>query len=232
MPGWTAISKEIPSIAKLAVPLVTGLSASTLISVADAIMLAPLGAIPLAAVGLTAAAAGLLYAAIYGMLSVLSVRIGEAWGAGDELRIPTLMRNGLILGAIVGVAAASLMGDLWLVLPYLNQPPEVVGAMGGYWLCIALYMIPYAVLTAFRSAFEAVDRAWTGTAFAFVGVTLNVPFNYVFIYGLWPVPPMGLTGAGIAALLAESIALLSAWLYWRNAWSMRRLRVRREGDGN
>jgi MATE family multidrug resistance protein len=232
MPGWRAVANELPSIGTLAAPLVAGLAASTLISVADAIMLAPLGAIPLAAVGLTAAAAGLLYAAIYGMLSVLSVRIGAAWGAGDELRIPTLMRNGLILGVMVGVAAASLMGDLWLVLPYLNQPPEVVEAMGGYWLCIALYMIPYAVLTAFKSAFDAVDRAWTGTAFAFVGVTLNVPFNYVFIYGLWPVPPLGLTGAGIAALLAESIALLAAWTYWRSAWSMRRLRLRRDVDGN
>lgn len=232
MPGWTAISREIPSIAKLALPLVVGLAATTLISVADAVMLAPLGAIPLAAVGLTAAVAGLLYAAIYGMLSVLSVRIGEAWGAGDALRIPTQMRNGLLLGLLVGIAAASLMGNLWFVLPFLDQPPEVIAAMGGYWLSIALYMIPFAVLTAFKSAFDAVDRPWTGTAFAFLGVVLNVPFNYVLIYGLWPIPALGLTGAGIAALLAESAALLAAWTYWRNAWSTRRLRLRRDVDGN
>lgn len=232
MPGWTAVSRELPSIAGLAVPLVAGLAATTLISVADAIMLAPLGAIPLAAVGLTAAVAGLLYALIYGMLSVLSVRIGAAWGAGEELRIPSLMRNGLILGVIVGIAAASFMGNLWFVLPFLGQPPEVVTAMGGYWLSIALYMVPYAVLTAFKSAFDAVDRPWTGTAFAFVGVGLNVPFNYVLIYGLWPIPALGLTGAGVAALLAESVALLCAWVYWRNAWSTRRLRLRRDVDGN
>ena len=232
MSGWRAVSREVPGIAGLAVPLIAGLAATTLISVADAIMLAPLGAIPLAAVGLTAAVAGLLYAAIYGMLSVLSVRIGAAWGAGEERRIPTLLRNGLVLGTMVGVAAASLMGNLWFVLPYLNQPPDVIAAMGGYWLSIALYMVPYAVLTAFKSSFDAVDRPWTGTGFAFVAVALNVPFNYVFIYGLWPVPPLGLTGAGIAALLAESIALGSALLYWRNAWSTRRLRLRRDVDGD
>ncbi len=231
MISWALVAKEIPGIVRLAVPLVAGLAATTLISVADAIMLAPLGAIPLAAVGLTAAVAGLLYAAIYGMLSVLSVRIGAAWGAGEERRIPTLLRNGLILGMMVGVAAASLMGNLWFVLPYLGQPPEVIVAMGGYWTSIALYMIPYAVLTAFRSAFDAVDRPWTGTGFAFVAVGLNVPFNYVLIYGLWPIPALGLTGAGIAALLAECIALLVAMLYWQNAWSTRRLRLRRDLDG-
>ncbi len=231
MPGWKAVTTEIPSIAKLAVPLIAGLAAGTLISVADAIMLAPLGAIPLAAVGLTAAVAGLLYAGIYGMMTALSVRIGTAWGAGEERRIPLILRNGLILGTMVGVAAAALMGDMWLLLGYLNQPPEVIAAMGGYWTCIALYMVPYAVLTAFISAFEAVDRPWTGTAFAFVGVALNVPLNYILIYGFWPIPPLGLTGAGISALLAESIALLAALLYWRNAWSTRRLRLRREVDG-
>lgn len=231
MPGWKAVYKEIPSIAGLAVPLIAGLAAGTLISVADAIMLAPLGAIPLAAVGLTAAVAGLLYAAIYGMMSALSVRIGTAWGAGEERRIPLILRNGLILGTMVGVAAAALMGDMWPLLGYLNQPPEVLAAMGGYWACIALYMVPYAVLTAFISAFEAVDRPWTGTAFAFVGVALNVPLNYVLIYGFWPIPPLGLTGAGVAALLAESTALLAALLYWRSAWSTRRLRLRRDVDG-
>lgn len=231
MPAWKAIIDELPSIARLAVPLVAGLAATTLISVADAVMLAPLGAIPLAAVGLTAAVAGLFYAAIYGMMSALSVRIGLAWGAGEERRIATILRNGLILGTMVGVAAAALMGDLWPLLAYLNQPADVLAAMGGYWTCIALYMVPYAVLTAFKSAFDAVDRPWTGTIFAFVAVGLNVPLNYILIYGFWPIPAMGLTGAGIAALLAESIALGAALIYWRNAWSTRRLRLRREVDG-
>ncbi len=231
MTDWRSVARQFPAIARLAVPLVAGLSATTLISVADAVMLAPLGAIPLAAVGLTAAVAGLLYAAIYGMLSVLSVRIGAAWGAGDELRIPTLVRNGLTLGAIVGVSAASIMGNLWFVLPWLDQPPEVIAAMGGYWLSIALYMIPYGVLTAFKSCFEAVDRPWTGTAFAFVAVLLNVPFNYLLIYGPGPFPALGLTGAGIAAVLAEAVALIAALAYWRTAWSTRRLRLRRDLDG-
>lgn len=231
MPDLRAVLAQVPAMVRLAVPLVAGLAATTLISVVDAIMLAPFGAIPLAAVGLTAAVAGLLYAAIYGMLSVLSVRIGAAWGAGEELRIPTLLRNGLILGAMVGVAAASIMGNLWFLLPFLDQPPEVIAAMGGYWLSIALYMIPYGVLTAFKSAFEAVDRPWTGTAFAFVAVVLNVPFNYVLIYGLWPFPALGLTGAGIAAVLAETVALVAALAYWRTAWSTRRLRLRRDLDG-
>ena len=158
-----AVWAEVGGVVRLAVPIVAGLAASTLITVADAVMLAPLGAVPLAAVGLTGAAAGLLYSAVYGLLSALSVRIGAAWGAGEARRIPLILRNGLVLGLATGIGAAAVMAALWPLLGWMGQPAEVLAAMPGYWALIALYMVPFAVLTVFKSAFEAVERPWTGT---------------------------------------------------------------------
>lgn len=223
-----AIWREVPGIVGLALPIVMGLAASTLIGVTDSLMLAPLGPVPLAAVGLTGAVAVLFYAAIYGLLSALSVRIGAAWGAGEGRAIPGILRSGLALGALVGVGSALVMAALWPLLPLLGQPEEVVGAMRAYWFWICAFLIPFAVLTVFKSAFEAVDRPWLGTAFAFLGVVINVPLNYALIWGLGPLPQLGLTGAGLASFLAETLALLAAFLWWRFAPSMRRLRLRRQ----
>ncbi len=228
MVGVRAVWGEVGGVLRLAVPIVAGLAASTLITVADSVMLAPLGAVPLAAVGLTGAAAGLLYSAIYGLLSALSVRIGAAWGAGEARRIPLILRNGLVLGLAIGIGAAGVMAAIWPLLARMGQPAEVLEVMPGYWALIALYMVPYAVLTVFKSAFEAVDRPWTGTVFAFMAVALNVPLNAVFIYGFGPVPALGLTGAGIASVLAETAALMAALAYWRWAYATRRLRLRRD----
>jgi MATE family multidrug resistance protein len=224
------IRTELPGILRLVFPIVAGLAAATLIGVADAVMLAPLGAVPLAAVGLTGAGAGLLYAAVWGLLSALSVRVGEAWGAGEGRRIPHILHNGLVLGLGVGIAAAAAMGLMWFALPYLNQPEEVLEAMPAYWGLICLYLIPYAVLTVFKATFEAVERPWTGAAFAFSAVLMNVPFNWLLIYGPGPFPALGLTGAGIASLLAETLSLAFAFAYWRYAPSMKRLRLRRSLD--
>ncbi|MEZ5754696.1 MAG: MATE family efflux transporter [Paracoccaceae bacterium] len=223
-----AIRQEVPAIVGLALPIVMGLGASTLIGVTDSLMLAPLGPVPLAAVGLTGAVAVLFYAAIYGLLSALSVRIGTAWGAGAGRAIPGILRSGLALGALVGVGSALLMAALWPLLPLLHQPEEVVGAMRAYWFWICAFLIPFSILTVFKSAFEAVDRPWLGTAFAFLGVAINVPLNYGLIWGLGPLPQLGLTGAGLASFLAESTALAAAYLWWRRAPSMRRLRLRRQ----
>jgi MATE family multidrug resistance protein len=227
-----AIGKQVPGIVRLALPIVMGLAASTLIGVTDSVMLAPLGPVPLAAAGLTGAVAVLFYAAIYGLLSALSVRIGAAWGAGEARRISVILRSGLALGLVVGLGAALVMAALWPLLPLLGQPAEVIAAMPGYWFWICAFLVPFSVLTAFKSAFEAVDRPWLGTAFAFLAVAVNVPLNYALIHGVGPFPALGLTGAGVASFLAEALALGSAFLWWLHAPSMRRLRLRRTVEGD
>lgn len=221
-----AVRREVPAILALAVPIVAGLGASTLLGVTDSVMLAPLGALPLAAVGITNAVAVILFAAIYGLLSALSVHVGTAFGARQRRRIPLILRNGLVLGTLVGALGAAVMLALWPVLPHLGQPSEVLAIMFPYWVAISLLMLPFSVLTVFKATFEAVDRPWLGAGFAFLGVVINVPLNYALIWGLGPLPALGLTGAGIASLAAEALALLAAWAFWQRAPSMRRLRLR------
>jgi MATE family multidrug resistance protein len=218
---------EASPLARLAIPIIFGYSASMLPGITDSLMLAPLGPVPLAAVGLSSAGSTVLFASIWGVLTVMGVRIGTAWGAGEERRIPHILRNGLILGLVVGAVGALIMGLIWFALPWFGQPAEVIAAMGGYWICTALFMIPFAVLTVFSSAFEAVDRPWLGTLFAFVAVGVNIPLNYILIWGVFGIPGLGLLGAGLASLTAETIGLLCAYLFWTRAKSMRRLRLRR-----
>ncbi len=226
MSAASTIRREIPAIVALAVPIVAGLGASTLLGVTDAVMLAPFGPLPLAAVGITNAVAVILFAAIYGLLSAMSVRVGAAHGAGQGRRIPGILRNGLALGWVVGTGGATAMLAVWPLLPSLGQPREVLAIMFPYWVTISLLMLPFSVLTVFKATFEAVDRPWVGTGFAFLAVGINVPLNYALIWGIGPLPPLGLTGAGIASLAAEALALAAAWAFWARARSMRRLRLR------
>ena len=77
-----------------------------------------------------------------------------------------------------------------------------------------------------KSLLDATDRPWLAVGFAFLGVAINVPLNYLLIYGLGPIPALGILGSGIASVLAETIALAAAFFYWRRALPMRRFRLR------
>ncbi|QLF68292.1 MATE family efflux transporter [Peteryoungia desertarenae] len=219
---------ELKDIARLAVPIVVGLSTGAVITVTDSIMIAPLGHVPLAAAGLTGAVATVLLAAIYGFLSVVSVRIGNAYGARQGRRVAAVLRLGLTLGTVAGAGAAVIMSASLYLMPYFGQPSDVLAQVSAYWHLIAVFLIPYAVLTVFKSAFEAIDRPWIGVSFGALACVLNIPLNYCLIYGIGPLPPFGLVGAGIASLVAEAIALLAAFAYWRLSQSTLRLRARGE----
>jgi multidrug resistance protein, MATE family len=221
--GWRA---EVVPLLSLATPLVIGLAASTLIGVTDTLMVAPLGETALAAVSLTSSVILIFYATVYGALSMLGVEVANAHGARTPRRISGIVRNGLVLGLIVGAAGTGLMAAILPLMDRAGQPPEVVAAMGAYWLCMAALIIPFALLTVLKQMFEAIDRPWTGVAFAFLGVIVNIPLNYALIYGAWGAPELGLTGAGVASLVAETVSFLAAWIYWRRARSTRRLRTR------
>ncbi|MCZ8180335.1 MAG: MATE family efflux transporter [Rhizobium sp.] len=219
---------ELKDIARLAVPIVVGLSTGAVITVTDSLMIAPLGHVPLAAVGLAGAVATVMLAAVYGFLSVISVRIGNAFGARQGRRVAAVLRVGLALGAVAGVGAALIMSASLLLMPYFGQPEDVLSEVTAYWHLIAAFLIPYSILTVFKSAFEAIDRPWIGVSFGALACLLNIPLNYCLIYGIGPLPALGLAGAGIASLVAESIALLAAFAYWR--WSLSTLRLRARGD--
>lgn len=223
-----AFLDELKDIARLAVPIVIGLSTGAVITVTDALMIAPLGHVPLAAVGLTSAVATVMLAAVYGILSVISVRIGTAFGARQGRRVAAFLRVGLVLGAVTGTGAAVLMSAFLHLMPYLGQPDDVLSQVTTYWHLIAAFLIPYAVLTIFKSAFEAIDRPWLGVSFGALACVLNIPLNYCLIYGAGPFPGLGLVGAGIASLVAEGCALLVAFAYWQ--WSLSAVRLRTKGD--
>ncbi len=221
-----AIRAEVRGVVTLALPIVVGMAAGTLLVVTDSVLVAPLGPEPLAAAGLAGAFALVVGASVYGLLSAVPVRIGAAVGARAGRRIPEVLRSGLVLGAMAGTLGAAAMLACWPLLALLGQPPEVLAILFPYWCLIAAANLPMAVLAVFMAAFEATGRPWTGTAFAYLAVVLNVPLTSALIWGPGPFPALGLTGAGIGTLVAQSAALLAAWAWWALAPSLRRLRAR------
>ena len=161
------------------------------------------------AVGIASAVAVILNAAIWGLLPARSVRIGTAYGAGQGRRITATLRNGLALGWIVGIGGAALMLAQWPVLPFLDQPIEVLAIMFPYWVTMSLAMIPFSVLTVFKATFEAVERPWLGAGFAVLAIIINVPLQNALIWGMGPA---GIWAGFVIALGLAGLVLVGRFL--------------------
>ena len=213
VPLWPATRAEIAPLIRLVLPIVAGLAASTLIGVVDTVMIAPLGTVPLAAASLTTATIIIFYSAIYGFMSAVGIEAAHRHGAGDAAGVAASLRAGLMLALVAGVIGAALMALGLLALPWLGQPAEVLAVIAPYWLAMCGLLVPVALLMVISQVLNAMDRPWTAAGFAFLGVVLNVPLNYTLIWGIGGWPGLGLLGAGLASLAADTLALIVA-LIW------------------
>ncbi|MGB1235613.1 MAG: MATE family efflux transporter [Planktomarina sp.] len=223
---WT----DARDIAKLAFPIAISMMGATLIGVVDTIMVAPLGTIPLAAVSLTAAVMIVFYSALYGFISVTGVRMAEGFGAGNNAALSNATRTGLRIALVTGIVGAILMIVIRPYLIYLDQPVEVVAALQGYWITMALTLVPFTLFYVLKGLFDAIDAPWIGVALAFFAVALNVPANWVLIHGLGDWQGLGVLGAGLASLLSQTVCLGVAVWVWRYSSKLSVARVAAVAD--
>jgi MATE family multidrug resistance protein len=213
-PATATARAEIAPLLRLVLPIVAGLAASTLIGVVDTIMIAPLGTVPLAAASLTTAAIIIFYSAIYGFVSAVGIEAAHRHGGAQADAVAAALRAGLGLAVVAGLVGALAMALILFLLPLIGQPAEVLAIITSYWLAMSALLVPVALLMVIAQVLNAMDWPWTAAGFAFLAVILNIPLNYVLIWGIGDWQGLGLIGAGLASLIAEALALLVAicWL--------------------
>jgi MATE family multidrug resistance protein len=126
---------------------------------------------------------------------------------------------------------------LLLVLPHLGFHVDVLPHVTAYFPIVALSLPPLLVYAALRRYLQA--RSHVGAiAFALVSANLvNVVANASLIYGLGPLPALGVQGAAWATVISRTymVAVLG-WVVWRLhrggagrhlSWALPAARVRR-----
>jgi MATE family multidrug resistance protein len=205
--------REIRPTLVLALPIMAGMVGHMLMGLADTVMIGRVGVVPLAAAGFVNAVVHLPMIFAIGLLSSVAVLASQAFGAKEDAEAGEVFRHGLVLAFGAGVATVGVVGCLLPCLDYFGQPPEVVAASGVYLLLFGGSMLPMMVAHACKQYAEALNHPWPPTVIVLASVLLNVFLNWVFIYGHWGAPALGLEGAGLATVLARVAMMLAILIY-------------------
>jgi multidrug resistance protein, MATE family len=199
--SFSSLRREARPLINLAIPLVAGSLSFTLFGVINSYFLGLIGEVPLAAASLTMSVSIIIYGALFGLIGPIGYFIGTAYGANDSSKISEVIKHGVILGILAGVIGFVLMALALLALPFLGQPKEVLEVITPFWLLTGVSMIPFFMTFVYKQFYDSTDKPWTGTALSLVSVAVYIP-----LCG-WFVNLFGLTGAGLAAVLAGFVGL-------------------------
>ncbi len=150
-----------------------------------------------------------VYLFFVGILGALQPTISHHRGAQALARIVPVSWQGLYIAAGSSVLMALVLSRVEPVLVWLRLDTATAAITQGY-LDGFMWGIPAMLLiAALRGLTDGLGHTRVMMAVSLLSNVINLPLNYVFIYGKLGIPEMGGIGCGWATAIANGVAALA-----------------------
>ena len=209
-------STEFYSLLKLATPIIIAQLANTAMGFVDTVMAGRVSPQDLAAVALGNSIWVPVFLLMTGILLATTPKVAQRFGAGAHTEIGPLVRQALWLALAVGIAAAVILWNAEIVLSLMNVDPALIEPAMGYLRAVACGFPAVALYHVLRCFSDGLGHTRPSMVIGLCGLALNIPLNYIFIYGKLGLPAMGGVGCGWATGLVMGFMFLSMlwWVKW------------------
>jgi len=196
------------AVVLLAVPTVLEMSMESLLTVVDIFFVSRLGSGAVAAVGLTESMLSPVYALAMGLsagaTALIARRTGEKDGDGAASGAVQVLLAAVVGAAVLGVIGLALSSRL---LGLMGASADVV-ALGSRYTAIMLGgSVTIFLLFVFNAIFRAAGDAAVAMRSLAIANGLNMVLAPCFVFGLGPIPRMGVSGAALATTLSRGIGV-------------------------
>ncbi|MCP4672843.1 MAG: MATE family efflux transporter [Desulfobacula sp.] len=195
---------QVKKTIQLSIPIVTGQLGQLMMSVVDNIMVGKVGAQALAAASIANAIFTLIMVVGFGLTMAVTPLTSIAFGAGKDEECGVVLRQGIIVNLFSGFLLCGVVLVLSQTIQYLNQPEEIVVSAVVYMNVLGFSIIPMMIFQSYRQFAEGVNYLKPAMHIMLFANFINIFANWIFIYGHLGVPPLGLTGAGIATISSRT----------------------------
>ena len=133
-----------------------------------------------------------------GLTMALTPMVAQLRGAGRTYRAGEKIRQGLWVALACGILLVVVLLSVPPLYAWLEVDAEVMGIAINYLLACAFGVVPAMIYISLRHATEGLGHTKPPMLIAAAALALNVPVNYLFIYGKLGMPELGGVGCGVA----------------------------------
>jgi len=211
---------EMRNLLGLALPIIIAQLAHTAMGFVDAVMAGRVGPRDLAAVALGNSIWVPVFLLMTGILLATTPKVAQHYGAGTPAQIGPVVRQALWLALVVGLGAGLILYNAEPILHLMKVDPELIGPCMDYLRGIGSGLPTVALYHVLRCCSDGMGRTRPSMVLGLCGLALNIPLNYVFIYGHLGVPALGGPGCGWATAIVMWVMLLgmAGWVRWAKVY--------------
>ncbi len=211
------------SVLSLALPGSMRMGLQSLITMASLMIVGSLGAEAIAAVGVGQRVIQPVTAVLQALTVGATATIARSMGAKDEATSRRVVNTAVLFAIFVGIFIAAI-GVIFA--PYMMrgmmilqaEPDQEVIRQGTIYLrLLSTSYVAAVALFMSNGIFQGAGDARTPLFLMTYMNGANVVVAYLLVFGVGPIPPMGIAGAGVAAAFARgSGGLIALWLLATN----------------
>ena len=190
--------REIAATARLAGPLIGGQLTMVGMNTVDTVMAGRLDAEALGGVALGSSVWASIMLFSTGVLMILAPSIAQAEGAGETGRVAPLTRQTLWVGLGLTVLAIAVAANMRPFLELLRVDPAIVPGAVGYLRGLCWGVPAWAAYMVLRNMSEGLGATRPTLYFGLLGLAVNVPADWLLMYGRLGLPALGAAGCGYA----------------------------------
>lgn len=193
--------KEASNLIKLATPVLIASVAQTGMSFVDTVMAGGVSAIDMAAVSIAASIwlPTILFGV--GLLMALVPVVAQLNGSGRQVKIPYEIQQGVTLALVMSLPIIGVLFQTQSILNLMDVEPLMAEKTNGYMNAVMFAVPAFLLFQTLRSFTDGMSLTKPAMVIGFLGLLLNIPLNWMFVYGKLGAPALGGVGCGVATAI-------------------------------
>lgn len=198
---------ELKRLLVLMLPLYIANLMNMGMGVVDTIVAGQAGPEQLAGVALGSSVTVPIMVAVGAVLTIIGPMVSRLRGAGCEGKVGLLLNNAKLLALMLMFVEVVALLAAVQVFPLVSDDAVMVEVATDY-LYFLVFCVPASVLLrCLQGHFEGYGHTRPAMLIAFVGLLLNIPLNFVFVFGWGVIPAMGGAGTGLTTTLIHYLMM-------------------------
>jgi len=193
----------------LAIPMVLEMIFESVFAVADIFFVSKLGDDAVATVGITESITTIVYAIGFGLSMATTALVARRIGEKKPEEAAKISFQAIATGAFASIFIA-IIGIFYFrdLLALMGANENIINGMSGYTTIILGSNIIIMLLFINNAIFRSAGDAALSMRVLIVANCLNIILDPLLIFGLGPIPAMGVEGAAIATSIGRGLAVV------------------------
>ncbi|HMQ05857.1 MAG TPA: MATE family efflux transporter [Saprospiraceae bacterium] len=202
------------SLFLLAIPMIFEMVMESLFAIVDTFFVSRISTEAVATIGITESILMIIESVAIGIsiagTALIARRVGEKKIEEARKVVFNVIVVGIVFAVIVGVFCFVYASD---ILRWMGSEPELIAQGKGYTSIILGFNIFLVMLFVINGVFRGAGNAAIAMRTLWLANGLNIVLDPLLIFGLGPIPGMGLEGAAIATCIGRGSGVVYQWLH-------------------